>query len=56
MIYYDISLQEKVLNYMNGNLAPGGYLCIGIKEILGNNAEDKFRVMYKEENVYVKQD
>lgn len=55
MIYFDVELQNKVINLFYESLCPLGFLCLGSKETL-RNAElaKKFKVVDRVENIYQK--
>ena len=55
LIYYNIALQEKVLNILRESLLPAGCLFIGIKETIEyNTVKDDFICVNKEEGIYKK--
>jgi chemotaxis protein methyltransferase CheR len=55
MIYFNPTLQIKILKNINNSLLPGGHLVIGIKELLANlyNAND-FILVNPSESIYKK--
>ncbi|MEJ6978842.1 protein-glutamate O-methyltransferase CheR [Pedobacter sp. P351] len=55
MIYFDLELQNRVVNLFYESLCPLGFLCLGAKESL-RNAElaKKFRMIDRTENIYQK--
>ncbi|HOP04275.1 MAG TPA: CheR family methyltransferase [Tenuifilaceae bacterium] len=55
IIYYNQSLQDKIINNISNSLVAGGYLAIGAKETLDNtNTSNKFTVINDAEKVYKK--
>lgn len=55
MIYFDLELQNKVLELFYESLCPLGFLCLGAKESLRNTElSKKFRVIDRGENIYQK--
>jgi len=55
IIYYNQTLQDKIVKVMHKSLVTGGYLIIGVKESLGNYIRDKYFVLENEsENIYKK--
>jgi chemotaxis protein methyltransferase CheR len=54
-IYFEIALQERILDLFYKSLAPLGFLCLGAKEAIRS---DTFRTMFKvinqKENIYQK--
>lgn len=56
MIYFNLPLQNKVLNVLHEILMPGGYLIIGVKESLNgfNNESKKFVAINEAERIYKK--
>jgi len=55
MIYFDLGLQNKVLELFYESLCPLGFLCLGAKESLRNTElSKKFRVIDRVENIYQK--
>ncbi|WP_026899163.1 CheR family methyltransferase [Daejeonella oryzae] len=55
LIYFNVELQEKVLNLFYESLCPLGFLCLGSKEFLRDeNLARKFRIIDKTENIYQK--
>jgi chemotaxis protein methyltransferase CheR len=54
-IYFEISLQEKILELFYQSLAPHGFLCLGSKEtIRSDRFKTKFRAVNQKENIYQK--
>ncbi len=55
LIYFDLKLQEKVINLFYESLALFGFLCLGTKEtILRHSVMENFKVVDKEFNIYQK--
>lgn len=55
LIYFDTSLQEKVIDLFYNSLCHLGFLCLGSKESLINyNNAAKFKVVNKKHNIYQK--
>lgn len=55
LIYFDISLQQKVMQLFYDSLQPLGFLCLGSKECLRNEAiSRRFKVIDKKFNIYQK--
>jgi chemotaxis protein methyltransferase CheR len=54
-IYFEIALQEKILEIFYNSLAPLGFLCLGAKEAIRSDSfKKKFRVINLKENIYQK--
>jgi len=54
-IYFEISLQEKILELFYQSLAPHGFLCLGSKEtIRSDKFKKKFKAVNLKENIYQK--
>ena len=54
-IYFEISLQEKILELFYQSLAPHGFLCLGSKEtIRSDKFKNKFKPINQKENIYQK--
>lgn len=54
-IYFEISLQERILDMFYKSLAPLGFLCLGAKEtIRSDDFRKKFKVINQKENIYQK--
>jgi chemotaxis protein methyltransferase CheR len=54
-IYFEIALQEKILDLFYNSLAPLGFLCLGAKEAIRSDSfKKKFRVINLKENIYQK--
>lgn len=54
-IYFEIELQEKILELFYDSLAPHGFLCLGSKEtIRSERFKQKFKVIDQRENIYQK--
>lgn len=55
MIYFNQTLQNKVLHKMHESLFSGGILCIGSKESISwSEVADKFSILSREEKIYKK--
>ncbi len=55
LIYFNIELQEKVLQLFYDSLCPLGFLCLGSREILrGDQLVERFKIVDKSENIYQK--
>ncbi|MGO1597931.1 MAG: CheR family methyltransferase [Sphingobacterium sp.] len=55
LIYFDVMLQERVINLFYESLALFGFLCLGTKEtILRHPTLENFKVIDKELNIYQK--
>ena len=55
LIYFDKTLQNRVLNLFNGSLVYGGFLCLGNKEsLLFSDIQDKFDPVEERERIYQK--
>jgi chemotaxis protein methyltransferase CheR len=55
IIYYNQSLQDKIINTISNSLVGGGYFAIGAKETLDNtNTSNKFTVVNDGEKIYKK--
>ena len=55
LIYFDMELQERVINLFYESLALFGFLCLGTKEtILRQPVLDNFKIIDKELNIYQK--
>ncbi len=54
-IYFESSLQEKILELFYNSLSPLGFLCMGSKEtIRSDKFKNKFKVINSKENIYQK--
>ncbi len=54
-IYFEASLQEKILTLFYNSLAPDGFLCLGTKETIRfQDMKAKFRVVNSRANIYQK--
>ena len=54
-IYFEIGLQEKILDLFHQSLAPHGFLCLGSKEtIRSDRFKKKFKPINQKENIYQK--
>lgn len=54
-IYFETSLQEKILDLFYNSLCPFGFLCLGSKETIRSDVfRKKFRVINQKENIYQK--
>lgn len=54
-IYFEIQLQEKILNMFYNSLCPHGFLCLGSKETIRSDIfKMKFKVINQKENIYQK--
>src|ERR1700744_2811355 len=54
-IYFEIELQEKILELFYKSLCPHGFLCLGSKEtIRSDKFKNKFKVINQKENIYQK--
>ncbi|MGZ3873240.1 MAG: CheR family methyltransferase [Mucilaginibacter sp.] len=54
-IYFETSLQEKILDLFYKSLCPHGFLCLGSKETIRSDAfKKKFRAVNQRENIYQK--
>lgn len=54
-IYFETSLQEKILNLYYESLCPLGFLCLGSKEAIRSDIfRNKFKVVNLKENIYQK--
>jgi len=57
LIYFTVSLQEKVIQLLYDSLQPLGFLCLGSKESLRNEAIARcFKLIDKKSNIYQKID
>ncbi len=55
LIYFNKTLQDRVLKLFYDSLCPGGYLCLGSKESLKfSRMADKFEVISPRERIYRK--
>ncbi len=55
LIYFNKTLQDRVLKLFYDSLCPGGYLCLGSKESLKfSGMADKFEVISPKEKIYRK--
>ena len=55
LIYFDLRLQEHVINLFYQSLALFGFLCLGTKEtLIRNDIMENFKVIDKEYNIYQK--
>jgi chemotaxis protein methyltransferase CheR len=54
-IYFEISLQDRILDLFYNSLAPLGFLCLGAKETIRTDRfKKKFKVINQKENIYQK--
>jgi chemotaxis protein methyltransferase CheR len=54
-IYFEIELQERILDLFYNSLAPFGFLCLGAKETIRSDVfRKKFKVINYTENIYQK--
>jgi len=54
-IYFEIALQERILDLFYKSLAPLGFLCLGSKETIRSDFfRKKFKVINQKENIYQK--
>jgi chemotaxis protein methyltransferase CheR len=54
-IYFEIELQEKILELFYNSLCPHGFLCLGSKEtIRSDKFRKKFKIINLQENIYQK--
>lgn len=54
-IYFEIALQEKILDLFYKSLAPLGFLCLGSKEAIRSDIfRKKFKIINQKENIYQK--
>ncbi|WP_214071062.1 protein-glutamate O-methyltransferase CheR [Mucilaginibacter sp. dw_454] len=54
-IYFEIELQERILDLFYKSLAPLGFLCLGSKETIRSDSfRKKFKVINQKENIYQK--
>jgi chemotaxis protein methyltransferase CheR len=54
-IYFEIKLQERILDLFYKSLAPLGFLCLGTKETIRSDYfKKKFKVINQKENIYQK--
>lgn len=54
-IYFEIALQERILDLFYKSLAPLGFLCLGSKETIRSDFfRKKFKVVNQKENIYQK--
>lgn len=54
-IYFEIPLQERILDLFYKSLAPLGFLCLGSKETIRSDFfKKKFKVINQKENIYQK--
>ena len=54
-IYFEIKLQEHILDLFYKSLAPLGFLCLGTKETIRSDFfKKKFKVINQKENIYQK--
>ncbi|GGG86618.1 chemotaxis protein R [Parapedobacter pyrenivorans] len=55
LIYFNVTLQHRVLDLLYASLALFGFLCLGSKETLrSDHLTDKFRLVNKTQNIYQK--
>lgn len=54
LIYFNQSLQEKVIQLFYDSLANFGFLCLGSKESLKGNVARRFKVIDRKNNIYQK--
>lgn len=55
LIYFDIELQQRVINLFYNSLANFGFLCLGAKETIRDpEIAEKFKVIDKKNNIYQK--
>jgi len=56
-IYFEIALQERILDLFYKSLAPLGFLCLGSKETIRSDFfRKKFKIINQKENIYQKID
>ncbi|HEY0246459.1 MAG TPA: protein-glutamate O-methyltransferase CheR [Mucilaginibacter sp.] len=54
-IYFEITLQEKILELFYNSLCPHGFLCLGSKETIRSDFfKKKFKAINQKENIYQK--
>ncbi|MGF7077913.1 CheR family methyltransferase [Mucilaginibacter sp. UYCu711] len=54
-IYFEVVLQERILDLFYKSLAPLGFLCLGAKETIRSDSfRKKFKVINQKENIYQK--
>jgi len=54
-IYFEIKLQERILDLFYKSLSPLGFLCLGTKETIRSDYfKKKFKVINQKENIYQK--
>jgi chemotaxis protein methyltransferase CheR len=54
-IYFEIALQDRILDLFYNSLAPLGFLCLGAKETIRTESfKKKFKVINQKENIYQK--
>lgn len=54
-IYFEIALQERILDLFYNSLSPLGFLCLGAKETIRSDIfRKKFKVINQKENIYQK--
>jgi chemotaxis protein methyltransferase CheR len=55
LIYFKLSLKERVLSLFDRCLTPGGFLCLGTKEVLdGRSIADRYREALPRSRIYCK--
>lgn len=55
LIYFKLPLKERVLGLFDRCLTPGGFLCLGTKEVLdGRSIEDRYREVLPHTRIYCK--
>lgn len=54
-IYFEVKLQERILDLFYKSLAPLGFLCLGTKETIRSDFfKKKFKIINQKENIYQK--
>lgn len=54
LIYFNTTLQKKVIDLFYNSLANFGFLCLGSKETLRSSEIGRFKVVDKKNNIYQK--
>ncbi len=55
LIYFDRSLQDRVVGLFLDSLCPGGFLCLGSKESLRFSSHaEKFEIVSEKDKIYRK--
>lgn len=55
LIYFDRTLQDKVIRLFHESLCPGGFLCLGSKETLQfSSLSNEFIIVDRKEKIYMK--